>query len=336
VSDATLAALSNDLVYATMFVLTLAMIGYAYDLAVAGRRGREAADVELSAEELVAAGATAASTATPSSRSVVETSASDSLGSAGSGIRTKASNIAYSLTWLSLFLLTGGVLARAFAAGRVPWGNMYEFALTTSWSVLALYLVLSRKYDLQWMGVLIVTPVLLALGLSVTVLYTDTSELVPALRSTWLIIHVSAAVISYGLFSVGAIASGLYIAKSSFEDKGSPPGGLGFLVRIPSAKAIDKVAYRIHAFVFPLWTFAVISGAIWAENAWGRYWGWDPKETWAFITWVIYAGYLHARATAGWKGRRVAVIALVGFASLNFNFFVVNIVLPGLHSYSGL
>ena len=222
----------------------------------------------------------------------------------GSGLRTKASNIAYSLTWLSLLLLGGAVLARAFAAGRVPWGNMYEFALTTCLSVLALYLVLSRRYDLQWMGVLVVTPVLLALGLSVAVLYTDAAELVPALRSTWLIIHVSAAIISYGLFSVGAIASGLYIAKSSFEDKGSPAGGLGFLVRIPTSKTIDALAYRIHAFVFPLWTFAVISGAIWAENAWGRYWGWDPKETWAFITWVIYAGYLHAERRRG--GRAAA------------------------------
>jgi len=90
------------------------------------------------------------------------------------------------------------------------------------------------------------------------------------------------------------------------------------------------------AFVFPLWTFAVIAGAIWAENAWGRYWGWDPKETWAFITWVIYAGYLHARVTVGWKGRKSAIIALVGYSSLIFNFIGVNIWLPGLHSYSGL
>lgn len=333
-SDTVLAELSNDLVYATMFVLTLAMIGYAYDLAVAGRRGRVAADAEVGADVGAEAKVAVAVGSGASSTSGTASTAASTLG--GSGIRTKASNIAYSLTWLSLVLLTGAVLARSFAAGRVPWGNMYEFALTTTWSVLALYLLLSRKYDLQWMGVLIVTPVLLALGLSITVLYTDAAELVPALRSTWLIIHVSAAVISYGLFSVGAIASSLYIAKSSFEEKGSPSGGLGFLARIPSAKAIDTVAYRIHAFVFPLWTFAVIAGAIWAENAWGRYWGWDPKETWAFITWVIYAGYLHARATAGWKGKRVAVISLIGFASLNFNFFIVNIVLPGLHSYSGL
>jgi ABC-type transport system involved in cytochrome c biogenesis permease subunit len=315
VSDTVLAELSNDLVYATMFVLTLAMIGYAYDLAVAGRRGRVAADAEVGADVGAEAKVAVAVGSGVSSTSGAAGGAASTLG--GSGIRTKASNIAYSLTWLSLVLLTGAVLARSFAAGRVPWGNMYEFALTTTWSVLALYLVLSRKYDLQWMGVLIVTPVLLALGLSITVLYTDAAELVPALRSTWLIIHV-------------------YIAKSSFEEKGSPSGGLGFLARIPSAKAIDTVAYRIHAFVFPLWTFAVIAGAIWAENAWGRYWGWDPKETWAFITWVIYAGYLHARATAGWKGKRVAVISLIGFASLNFNFFIVNIVLPGLHSYSGL
>ena len=96
------------------------------------------------------------------------------------------------------------------------------------------------------------------------------------------------------------------------------------------------MAYRIHAFMFPLWTFSVIAGSIWAEAAWGRYWGWDPKETWAFITWVIYAAYLHARATIGWRGRKAAYVAIAGFIAIMFNYFIVNMFVQGLHSYSGL
>jgi cytochrome c-type biogenesis protein CcsB len=347
VSNEQWAQLSNNLVYATMLVLTIAMIAYAYDLAVAGRRGKGSTKADALGREAVAAtvgaaesidgvsqGATAVLTQAPAGAQSDLDGADDGIGS--DGLRTKAAGIGYSLSWLALLLLTGAVVSRGIAAERVPWGNMYEFALTATWSVLALYLLLTRKYDLRWMGLLVVAPVLLSLGLAVTVLYTDAGELVPALRSTWLIIHVSAAIISFGLFTVGMIVSSLYLAKASFESKGSPAGGTGFLARIPSSTALDALAYRIHAFVFPLWTFAVIAGAIWAENAWGRYWGWDPKETWAFITWVIYAGYLHARATAGWKGSRVAVIALVGYASLIFNFIGVNIWLPGLHSYSGL
>jgi cytochrome c-type biogenesis protein CcsB len=361
-SSEALAQLSNQLVYATMVVLLLAMVASAYDFAVAGRKGRQGAADD---EALVGAGAAGSSAVigaaaggaslgasvggsaddpvaadAPSAARGVERWGADASGagdgSKAGGLRTRADGIAESLSWLAFGLLTLAVLTRGLAAGRVPWGNMYEFALTATWSVLGLYLLLARKYDLRWMSILIVTPVLLYLGLAITVLYTEAGELVPALRSSWLIIHVSAAIISFGLFTVGVVLSSLYLAKSSFEAKGSPSGGLGFLARVPESKVLDQLAYRMHAFVFPLWTFSVIAGAIWAENAWGRYWGWDPKETWAFITWVIYAGYLHARATAGWSGRRVAIIALVGYASLMFNFIGVNIWLPGLHSYAGV
>jgi cytochrome c-type biogenesis protein CcsB len=332
-SSEALAQLSNQFVYATMVVLLLAMVASAYDFAVAGRRGQKAADDDAALVGVAAASsAGAASGRAPSTGS----GAADVPEQRTTGLRTRADGIAESLSWLAFVLLSAAVVTRGLAAGRVPWGNMYEFALTATWSVLGLYLLLARRYDLRWMSILIVTPVLLYLGLGITVLYTEAGELVPALRSTWLIIHVSAAIISFGLFTVGVVLSSLYLAKSSFEAKGSPSGGLGFLVRVPESKVLDQLAYRMHAFVFPLWTFAVIAGAIWAENAWGRYWGWDPKETWAFITWVIYAGYLHARATAGWSGRRVAIIALVGYASLMFNFIGVNIWLPGLHSYAGV
>ncbi len=105
---------------------------------------------------------------------------------------------------------------------------------------------------------------------------------------------------------------------------------------LPTAEGLDRLASRIIAFAFPIWTFAVIAGAIWAQEAWGRYWGWDPKETWSFITWVLFAGYLHARATSGWQGRRAAALALVGFASLVVNFYAVNLWIVGLHSYAGV
>jgi cytochrome c-type biogenesis protein CcsB len=175
--------------------------------------------------------------------------------------------------------------------------------------------------------------VLLTLGLAVTVLYTDAEQLQPALQSYWLVIHVVAAVTSAGTFTVGAAINVLYLLRDRAERRGQ--AGVGVARRLPAAAELDRLAYRVHAFVFPLWTFAVIAGAIWAENAWGRYWGWDPKETWAFITWVVYAAYLHARATAGWKGRRAAAIALAGFGCFLFNYFVINLVITGLHSYAG-
>jgi cytochrome c-type biogenesis protein CcsB len=240
--------------------------------------------------------------------------------------------IGLSLTTLAFGLHFAGVLCRGLAVQRVPWGNMYEFSTAAALAAVGVFLVLTRLYDVRWLGVFVVTPVLLTLGLAVTVLYTDAEQLQPALQSYWLVIHVVAAVTSAGVFTVGAAVSVLYL----IVDRAERRAVVGrFTERLPSAAALDRLAYRVHAFVFPLWTFAVIAGAIWAESAWGRYWGWDPKETWAFITWVVYAAYLHARATAGWKGRRAAAIALTGFGCFLFNYFVINLVVTGLHSYAG-
>ena len=163
-------------------------------------------------------------------------------------------------------------------------------------------------------------------------LYTEAAQLVPALESWWLVIHVAAAVICGAAFTVAAGITALYLWRERAERKNRVRG---VVARLPEASRLDTMAYRILAFAFPLWTFAVIAGAIWAENAWGRYWGWDPKETWAFITWVVYAGYLHARATAGWRGRRAAYIALIGWVSYLINYFGVNLFVNSLHSYAG-
>jgi len=220
---------------------------------------------------------------------------------------------------------------------RVPWGNMYEFTLAGTFGVSLMYLVLMRRYQLRWMGLLVTGFLVVVLMLDVLVLYQDAGPLVPALHSYWLAIHVLAAVIASGAFSVGALALVLFLVKDRAVRRGTLRPR-GYLSRLPEAVALERVAYRLNAFGFPIWTFAaLVAGPIWAEYAWGSYWNWDPKEVWAFITWVIYAAYLHARATAGWKGKAASVIALIGFASLLFNFVGINYFFGGgsMHSYAG-
>jgi cytochrome c-type biogenesis protein CcsB len=313
VSAEQLAQISNNLVYSAIAVYAMAMFAFAGEWAFGTRSrvGRSAALVGVGGGPV----GTAAVLAPPLDLEQEKAEKSVRLG-----------RIALALTILAFLLHFGGVLARGFSAGRVPWGNMYEFSTASALAVTGAFLVLMRRYDLRWLGIFVVVPVLLTLGLAVTVLYTDSGELVPALKSYWLVIHVVAAVIASGIFTVGAALSVLYLVR----DRISGPS------RVPSAETLDRLAYRVHAFSFPIWTFAVIAGAIWAENAWGRYWGWDPKETWAFITWVVYAAYLHARATAGWKGGRAAAVALAGYGCFLFNYFFVNMVVSGLHSYAGI
>jgi cytochrome c-type biogenesis protein CcsB len=259
-----------------------------------------------------------------------------------------------SLTWLAFGLLVVALVVRAVWAGRAPWGNMYEYSLASAAAITGVFLLVSLRRDVRWLGLLVTMASLITLGVAVLLLYNDSPQLVPALKSYWLAIHVSAAIIAGGAFTVGAAATVLYLAadRAERDAAGTGPrpltgvrGGLRTTnsraaawvgARVPDSRALDAMAYRVNAFVFPLWTFAVIAGAIWAEDAWGRYWGWDPKETWAFITWLVYAGYLHARATAGWRGRKAAVLGLVGFACFLINFFGVNLFASGLHSYAGV
>jgi cytochrome c-type biogenesis protein CcsB len=245
----------------------------------------------------------------------------------------KASRIATALMILGFILLFAGVIARGISAQRVPWGNMYEFSITGALAFTGAYLAALRKYDLRWLGLLVSIAVLLTLGTAIAVLYRPSAPLVPALKSTWLVIHVSAAIISGGVFLLANAISAAYLYLDSMERKG--PRTL-WAQRLPSLEVLDQLSYRLVAFVFPLWTFAVIAGAIWAESAWGRYWGWDPKETWAFITWVAYAAYLHARVTIGWRGRRAAWLCLFAGSTFLFNYIYVNIYGTGKHTYSGL
>ncbi|MGI8868481.1 MAG: c-type cytochrome biogenesis protein CcsB [Mycobacteriales bacterium] len=243
---------------------------------------------------------------------------------------------------LGALLHAVSISLRGAAVDRVPWGNMYEFASVVGLvGVLSFLAVLIRQPRLRYLGVFVLFPVLVVMFLAGTVLYARANQLVPALHSYWLAIHVSAAATGTGILMVSAVATGLYLIRTRFDrlqaaGRQDIPFPVSLGRRLPLPDSLDRMAYRTAAFAFPIYTFGIICGAIWAEAAWGRYWGWDPKETWAFISWVVYAAYLHARATAGWRGKKAAWINVFGFASMIFNFFVVNIVVSGLHSYAGL
>jgi cytochrome c-type biogenesis protein CcsB len=237
------------------------------------------------------------------------------------------------LTIIGFLLSVTGVLLRALAAQRAPWGNMFEFTITAMVFIVGVYLIMLWRTGIRWLGLPVTLLAAVGNGLAVTVFYVAVAPLVPALHSVWFLIHIVAAAISGAAFNVGGVMSILYLIKRRAEDRGAVRG---YLERLPSSRKIDLIAYRFLAFAFPLWTFTVVAGAIWAEYAWGRYWGWDPKETWDLVTWVIYAGYLHARSTAGWRGTRAAVIAIIGLASFWFNFIGINLLVSGLHSYAGI
>jgi len=256
-----------------------------------------------------------------------------------------AARLAIALTALGWLAHLGAIATRGLAAHRVPWGNMYEFSSAVTFAAVTVYLVLlvRSRGRVRFLGAFVMLPVVLTLGLGATVLYSAAEPLQPALQDYWIKIHVVAAIVAWGTFLVSATASACYLLRVRYEERlvlagGEVPAvkGGGLARKMPDSARLDSLAYRVTAFAFPIWTFAIVAGAIWAERAWGRYWGWDPKETWSFITWVIYAGYLHARATAGWGGRKAAWIALAGFGALTIDYYIVNIFIVGLHSYAGL
>ncbi len=259
------------------------------------------------------------------------------------------------------------IVARGVAAQRVPWGNMFEYSTVLAFLVVLGTLVfvegIAKIKTLTGFSLMFAV---FTLAIAAIFFPVEPSPLQPALNSYWIKIHVVAAITGSSLFAIGGIATILFLIKDRSERRAlaglrerqpapimggaievdaphdllpdpegsgsaTPEAGRGGV--LPSAAALDRVAYRVIAFAFPIWTFAVIAGAIWAQDAWGRYWGWDPKETWSFVTWTIFAGYLHARSTAGWKGRRAAVIAVVGFVSLLITYYAVNLWIVGLHSY---
>ena len=298
-SDNSAAILSNNLIYSAMVFYTLAFFAHAVEVAWS---------VKTPAKSV--------------KKTKLDFSRTDRIG-----------RLASAFMVLGFLLLLPGVIFRGVSANRVPWGNMYEFSLTGALAFSAAYLFALKKYKLRWLGLPVSLSVLLTLGTAVTLLYRPSAPLMPALKSPWLVIHVSAAIISGGVFLLANCIAATYLILDRYEQKGLRPV---WAEKLPSLETLDNLSYRLVALVFPLWTFSVIAGAIWAEAAWGRYWGWDPKETWAFITWVAYAAYLHARVTIGWRGRKAAWLCLLAGSTFLFNYIYINVWGTGRHTYSGL
>lgn len=256
----------------------------------------------------------------------------------GSGPRRRSARIAVSLTVLAAVVHGAAVLTRAIAAHRVPWGNMYEFCTTGAFLVAAIFLITLTRKDLRFVGSFVVGLVVIMLCAATVGFPTPVARLIPALQSYWLIVHVSIAVASSALFTITFAMSVLQLLQTSREAKllAGKADTARFLRLVPSALSLENLSYRLNAVAFVGWTFTLMAGAIWAEQAWGRYWGWDTKEVWTFVIWTVYAGYLHARATRGWTGTRAAWLSIAGYLCIVFNFTIVNIYFSGLHSYSGV
>ena len=341
--NGSMAHLSDSVFTTAIATYAAAMVAYTAEYAF-GRRGRVAktAVVEVPARELVGAGGPAVEQSASTPPTVTGPVTPPGTVAPKRTFADKAGRVAIALTVFGALLHAGSIAVRAIAVDAVPWSNMYEFASMAGLvGVIAFIGVLWKAPGIRHLGAFVLLPVVLMMFLAGTVLYSKAQPLVPALQSYWLAIHVTLVSIAEGAMMTSAVLTVLYLVKVRYDKvsvrEGYTPGSIGTLAsRLPAADVLDKVAYRIIAFAFPLYTVAIICGAIWAEAAWGRYWGWDPKETWAFIVWVIYACYLHARATAGFKGRAAAWVNLAGFFSITFNFLVVNIVVSGLHSYAGL
>jgi cytochrome c-type biogenesis protein CcsB len=322
--DLGLARLSDWAFTSSVVVLVVALVLLAIELAYS--RSRKVAEGEL-----VTAGAPHSLVSTDSDRPGVvaqapRRSADERIGSAG-----------LALVYLGLALLLGCIMLRGLSTGRVPWGNMYEFINLTCFSGLTAAAVVLRRPAYRALWVFVLIPVLILLAVSGKWLYTHAAPVMPALQSYWLPIHVSVVSLGSGVFLVAGVASILFLLRMS--PLGAPDRtGLAARViqRLPDAQTLDRIAYRTTIFAFPVFGFGVIFGAIWAEEAWGRYWGWDPKETVSFIAWVVYAAYLHARSTAGWRDRKAAWINVIGFVAMVFNLFFINLVTVGLHSYAGV
>jgi cytochrome c-type biogenesis protein CcsB len=368
--DTGLAAVSDNLLIAAILCYAVAMLAYAAEYSFGHRqRGTAIGDAvvegAVDSRSLVGTAAVGGgagpiidesdSAASSAASSATVTATGPAAGTGGRRVvrRSAASWIgrgAVLLTAVGLLLHGGVLVTRAFAAHRVPWGNMYEFAVSVCFvAVLAWLVVLvhqsagrsgEQRQAVRHLGVFVMLPVVLLLGLAGTVLYTRVEPLVPALNSYWLKIHVLAAVIASGAFLVSFATAVLYLVRDKYDRAtaaGRPlrfPATLG--PKLPLAENLERLTFRVIAFAFPVWTFAIIAGAIWAEAAWSRYWGWDPKETWAFISWVVYAAYLHARSTAGWRGRKAIWVAVLGWLTMMINLFAVNLIITGLHSYAGL
>jgi len=319
VTTETLAAYSLLAVYSAAAVYVLAFIASVVDLS---RRSSDALATQP-----------AASASAASSGSGTTVLAPPAPPSAAPPRSSRVARIAFALTVLGFAVHVLGLVLRGIAASRTPWANMFEFAVTGTAVIVGVYLAVNIFRNVRFLGAYITGLVALLLMLATMNVYVDVVPLPPALQSGWLVIHVFVATLGTGFFALGA---GLSIAQLLQARREAGATGMRFLRGFPASDALENLAYRVNVIGFAFWTFTLIAGAIWAEHAWGRYWGWDTKEVWTFIIWVVYAGYIHARATRGWRGNPSAWLAIVGFSAVLFNFTVVNLFFKGLHAYSGL
>ncbi len=353
--DLSLDAVSVLLVWTAVAVYALAFIAYAVDLA---RRSDLALKAKDAVPELVGAGV-ARSAGAPSIADIRRAEADAELAlNARPAERPRLlwARLGTALTWIGFLLHTAATILRGIAAERVPWSNMYEFAMTGTLLVVMVYLVVLFRYDLRFLGTFISGLTVVLLGGAATSFYVVVVPLADPLKSVWLVIHVFVASLASAFLALAFALSIVQLLQSRREMRaiarvgaagaGETGGaaapdrpardGLRFLRTLPSADALESLAYRFAIIGFIFWTFTLIAGAIWANDAWGRYWGFDTKEVWTFVIWVLYAGYIHARATRGWRGNRSAWLSIVGFSAVLFNFIIVNQFFKGLHAYSGL
>ena len=328
-----LVAYSLIAVYSAMGVYTIAFVLFTLDLAKRSSTATAASATAASTGASAALASGSARAAGSGGTSVLDRPAvvrTDDVDTGG----THYQRVGLALTVLAFALHMGAVITRGLAAGRVPWSNMFEFGLTATAMGVMTFLLVQIWRDVRFLGAYITGLSLLALGIVTVNFYVDVVPLPPALQSAWLVIHVLVASLATGFFAIGAGLSIMQLLRT--RAAASKAAGLSFVRTLPGASTLESLAYRVNVVGFVFWTFTLIAGAIWAERAWGRYWGWDTKEVWTFIIWTLFAGYIHARATRGWRGTRSAWLAIIGFSAVIFNYTIVNLFFKGLHSYSGL
>lgn len=378
--DQQLAEVSNLLIVVAIVLYVLALFGFTADLAgttarrsdarIAAEEARRAAQTAQADQRQAVAvgsgapaaagsdvpgsapGATGEATPDLSGTSAGENPAGSEgrADAAGAPRSLSAQGFAFLISAAGTVAHTVGVVLRAVATERVPWTNMYEFAVTSAALVMICFLVFSiKRHDLRVLGTFVVAPILLLLFIAQRFWIVPAAQLTPSLQNShWLVIHIGVAILATALSILGAVVAGMQLLQARHERALAgtidAPGGprehwgrFGHVLdRLPTSTVLEGLSFRIHSVGFVCWTFTLIFGSIWAREAWGRYWNWDPKEVWTFVIWVIYAAYLHARATGGFRGSRAAWLALAGFVAVVFNYTIVNTVINGLHSYSGL
>lgn len=248
----------------------------------------------------------------------------------------KYAGMTQSVVWLGIIVHIASVVLRGLAVGRIPFGNLYEYITEISMFTMIVAAFYLQRKDLRVLWPWVLVPILALLFFGGTKLYVDSAPVVPALKSYWRSIHVGSVSIGASIGMVSGVASLVYLLRM-WQPVGKEQGFFGALAKpLPSAKVLDAIAYRTVIVTVPLFGLGIVWGAIWAEAAWGRFWNWDPKETMSLITWMLYAAYLHARATAGWRDAKAAWINILALAAMVFNLFFINLVVSGLHSYAGL